>query len=301
MKSLLKWLGIGFGVLVGLAVIAIVAIYAISSMKMNKTYDVQPAAVPIPTDAVSIAEGERLFVTRGCADCHGENLAGKVFIDDPGAGVFAGRNLTAGKRGVGAKREDVDWVRAIRHGIGPDGKPLRFMPSFEFYSLSDAHLGAIIAYIKSASPVDNEPPEVSPGPIIRALFLAGEVPLLSAELIDHDAPRPAAVTVGETAEYGKYLANGCIGCHGDGMSGGNIPGVPPDFPPAANITSAPDTGIGNWQKADFIRAIREGVRPDGSQINPFMPWPNFKRMNDVELGALWLYLRSLPAKQYGNR
>ena len=302
MKKLLIWIGIFVGALVVLIVVAVGAFYWLSSSRLNKTYDVQPDVVTIPTDEAAIEEGERLVITRGCVDCHRENLGGAVVVDSPPTGRIIGANLTSGRGGVGANREDIDWVRAIRHGVGVDGKPLVFMPSHEYYHFNDEELGQIIAYLKQVLPVDNEQPPTSPGPLFRFLFLTGELTMLApAELIDHDAPRPDAVEVGETLEYGEYLAVGCIGCHGDNYSGGPIPGMPPDTPVAPNLTPDPVTGLGNWTEEDFMVAMREGQRPDGSTVDPFMPWPNFSRMTDEELGALWLYLQSLPARAYGNR
>jgi hypothetical protein len=66
----------------------------------------------------------------------------------------------------------------------------------------------------------------------------------------------------------------------------------PDTPPVANLT--PQGALGRWQEADFLRAMRAGVRPDGSAIDPFMPWKTFARMSDTELRALWAYLHALP-------
>lgn len=63
---------------------------------------------------------------------------GRVFLDEPAIGRFVASNLTRGKGGVGASYTDDDWVRAIRHGVGPDGKALLIMPSQEFFNLSDA-------------------------------------------------------------------------------------------------------------------------------------------------------------------
>src|SRR5690606_25887190 len=143
-------------------------------------------------------------------------------------------------------------------GIGPDGKPLLFMPSQEFYPLSDEDLGALIAYLESLPAVDHTPGKSSVGPLGRVLFLAGQLPLLPAEMIDHDAERRATPAPGPTAEYGAYLATGCTGCHGAGFSGGKIPGTPPEFPAASNITPHEATGIGTWAEADFFRALREG-------------------------------------------
>src|SRR5947199_393360 len=78
-------------------------------------------------------------------------------------------------------------------------------------------------------------------------------------------------------DYGQYLADsaGCPSCHGPGLSGGKIPQAPPDTVPAANITSA---GLGAWSEADFLKALRTGMRPDGRVLNTFMPWPYYAQM-----------------------
>jgi hypothetical protein len=130
------------------------------------------------------------------------------------------------------------------------------------------------------------------------------VQLLSAEQIDHTGPRPADVKPGVTVEYGQYLSRTCTNCHGLGFSGGAIPGKPPEdgevFP--ANLTSNTQTGLGTWTEKDFFRVFREGKRPNGSAISDWMPWKKFgAAMTDDELSALWLFVQTLPAKEYGNR
>ncbi len=70
-----------------------------------------------------------------------------------------------------------------------------------------------------------------------------------------------------------------------------------DWPPAPNLTPDPETGLGPWSQDEFFRALREGKRPDGSSIDPVMPWRNTAEMTDLELGAIWAYLRSLPPVQ----
>ncbi|MCL4296669.1 MAG: c-type cytochrome [Anaerolineae bacterium] len=302
MKKVLKWLGIILGGLAGLILLALVGVYFMSESRLNKTYDVQPERVTVPTDAAAVAEGKRLFATRGCMDCHKENGAGGDFIDDPLLGRINASNLTAGQGGVGGTFTDSDWVRAIRHGIDPTGKPLWVMPSEEFNGINDTDLGALIAYIKSLPPVDNDIAASSLGPLGRVLLVTDQIPVLPAEKIDHDAPRPVAIESGVTQEYGAYLAQTCTGCHGATLSGGPIPGVPAEPPYPANLTPEAQTGLGKWTEQDFLVAIREGKRPDGSSIDPKqMPWPNFAQMSDDEISALWLYLQSVPAKPYGQR
>jgi hypothetical protein len=103
-----------------------------------------------------------------------------------------------------------------------------------------------------------------------------------------------------SAAYGQYLANagGCTSCHNPAMSGGGVAG-PPGSPPPPNLTLG---GIPHWTEADFVRALREGKTPDGRDLNNnFMPWRSSGRMTDAEIHALWLWMRSLPAKQLGER
>lgn len=302
MKKVLKGLGL---VLIGFILLLIIVggtVYVLSERSINHHYDVQPAAVTIPTDSAALAHGAYIAVTRGCQDCHGEDKSGLVFLEATPVGRYPARNLTAGAGGVGSTYSDADWVRAIRHGVDPSGRALLFMPSHEYYHLNDGDLGALIAHLKALPPVDNVLPAVEVGPVARLLQVMGEMPLISAAMIDHEAPRPAAPALGETPEYGAYVAVGCTGCHGHGFSGGPIPGVPPEWPPAANLTPDPATGLGQWTEPDFFTLIRTGVRPDGTRVNPnYMPYQATAQMTDTELRALWLYLQSLPPKPEGNR
>lgn len=300
MKKVLKWLGLGLAGLVGLIIIVAVVVVVITNQRINATYDIAVEPVEIPTDEAARVQGEHVAIVRGCTDCHTKNLAGGTLIDEPAIGQINPSNLTSGAGGVGGSYTDTDWVRAIRHGVGPDSKPLIFMPSQEFYFLSDEDLGALIAYLKTAPPVDNQPPAITIGPLGRVLFLAGQIDLVPAEKIDHEAPQPVSPDLGVTAAYGQYLAVACTGCHGSGFSGGPIPGVPPEWPPAANLTPGGD--LAHWSEQEFIETLRKGITPEEKQLNPqYMPWPTYSQMTDDELKAVWLYLQSLPAKETGNR
>jgi mono/diheme cytochrome c family protein len=256
---------------------------------------VDEPALAIPTDATAIAHGEHLAITRGCTECHAADLGGKVLIESFPVGRIAGPNLTRGQGGIGAP-DPLRLERAIRHGIGLDGHLLLFMPATDFAGLSDADTADLISYIASRPPVDRRVPPPIAGPLIRLLFLLGKAPLAYGLRIDPHAAHVAAVTPEPTAAYGRYLAQGCTGCHGERFAGGHVPGTPPSFPDAANITPDPVRGIGKWSKDDFYAALREGKRPDGRTLNTFMPWKAFATMSNVELDALWAYLRTLPAQ-----
>ena len=294
MNKILKWTVMGLGSLTGLIFIYIIIIYLISNSRLNQSYTVPQHSITVPSDTNAIAYGERLSRMRGCTDCHGEDLSGHLMIDDPMVAKLYTSNLTPGKGGIGRTYTDVDWERSIRHGIKPDGKPLLFMPVQEFFHISDNDLGALIAYLKSLPPVDNEQPSNKVGPVGRILYITGKLPLIPAEQIDHTAKHPATPTPGVTVDYGKYLAAACMGCHGPDFSGGHIPGMPPDWPPAANLT--PSGNLKNWSEHDFIQAFRTGTKPNGEAFSQYMPYQTLNAMTDEELKAVWVFLKSLPAK-----
>lgn len=163
----------------------------------------------------------------------------------------------------------------------PNGDGLLFIPSVEFQWLSDEDLAALIAYLKSVPPVDRESTPNKVGPIARAPYLKGDLLLVPAEQVNHEQ-HPAAVPMSVSVEYGRSLANvgGCVGCHGPGLSGGTIPGTPPDWTPATNLTPA---GIGHYTEEDFFRALREGKRPGNVPIDTLMPVRATKQMTDDEV------------------
>jgi hypothetical protein len=90
------------------------------------------------------------------------------------------------------------------------------------------------------------------------------------------------------------------GCHGPGLSGGPIPGAPPELPVPSNITPH-ETGIKAYTGADFMRLLNTGIKRNGKKLDPFMPLPALAAMNDIEKRALWAYLSSIPAQPFGNR
>lgn len=293
MKKILKWVGIVLAGLVGIIIVAVVGLSVSANTRLNKTYNVEPAPVAIPDDESAIERGEYIFAST-CAGCHGDDLSGTRFFDDPAIGYFPAPNLTAGQGGIGATYSDVDFVRAIRHGVDPDGKPLMVMPSKSYWYFSDEDLGAVIAYVKSAPAVDNKLDEKKLKPLGRVLMAVGAFgDVLSAEVLDHDAPRPSASERGVTAEYGEYLVNtlDCRSCHGAELAGAQP--SEPGAPFSANLT--PGGVLAIWTADDFIETMRTGVSPYGRELDPhFMPWKEYGRLSDDDLTATFLYLQSLP-------
>ena len=297
MRKVLKWIGIVLGGLVLLLVIAGISLYLVARGRLNRDYDIQVEAITIPTDEASVERGRHLVeAVSGCGGCHGDGLAGAVFIDDPAIGTFYASNLTSGEGGVGARFSDTDWVRAIRHGVRPDGTPLLIMPSNLYYRYSDEDLGAIIAYLKSLPPVGNQTPArqfAIPAHFLLALGVFGP-DAFPAEVIDHEGPHPEPPELAVTEAYGEHLTYvaGCRGCHATELAGGQ--GAPGE-PMAPNLT--PGGELANWSEEDFFILMRSGTTPEGQQVNPFMPWMDFQNMTDEEIQAIWLYLQSIPARE----
>ena len=294
MKRIIRMLAYGLLTLVVLAAGVLGIAWWRTEVALARVYTLAEVELPVSGDPAQVERGRHLAVTRGCTDCHGDDLAGGVVIDAGPVGLYVAANLTPA--GAGAGMDANLFEHAVRHGVGRDGRPLRFMPATDFAAMGDDDVAALYAYVKSVPPATRELPETWIGPLGRVLYLFDQVPvLLTAESVDHaaaSAPRVAPV-VAATADYGRYLAQGCTGCHGERFAGGRIPGAPPDLPIAANLTPDP-SGLGAWSEADFMRAIRDGKRPDGSAIDPFMPWKSLGHMTDTELRALYAYLRSLP-------
>jgi len=301
MGRLFRWLGIVVAAVLALVLLAAAFVAVVSWRRISRVHTVN-VVVPrsIPSDAAAIERGKHVATAMGsCTYCHGPDLGGQI-MQQPGAfGTLAAPNLTRGAGGLGTTFTDTDWVRAIRHGIHRDGTSLLVMPSEAFVYMNEADLGDLIAYLKQLPAVDREVPPSRLGPLGRTLLVAGQVSLITDRT--PSMPFPAIVPPGPTLEYGRYLAGftGCIGCHGPGLSGGHVEG-PPGAPPAANLTPH-SSGLENWTETDFDHALRRGVRKNGTPIDIFMPWPNFSGMTDVEVEALWLFVRSVPAKAFGNR
>jgi mono/diheme cytochrome c family protein len=302
MKATLKWVGIAAGALFGLLILAMLILYGKGQMRLNKKYEVSVKLVLIPIDAESLAEGKRIFQYRGCEACHGEHLQGLVYMDNPALGQVITPNLTRGQGGIGAQRTDEDLIRDIKHGVRPDKTPLLFMPSTEFYFLSDADLGKVLAYIRSMPPVDNivQPSKLSSTGFI-VMNVIKTITFLPAELIPHDQTPPPAPEPGVTAQYGEYLSLSCKVCHGLTLSGGEIPGFPAEWPATPNLTSGTGSRLPAWEEAGFIEIVHYGEK-HGRRINPnYMPWRSYRHMTDDELRAVYMYLMSLPPKDFGNR
>ncbi len=248
------------------------------------SFDPPPAfAAAIPTDAAAIAQGRHLALTRGCIGCHGDRLQGEVFDDDPIEGRAVAANLTRLVHDHGP----AVFERALRHGIGHDGRALWSMPSYNFVALSDADVAALYAYARSL-------------PVAATPLPAGWVglPRLAIALGD-DAAIPAFLGKVPPLRWqrhpdpavrrGEYLTmTSCTECHGFGLRG--------DDPFAPPGKGAPDLAIvASYDKADFTRLMRTGKAAGNRELRLMsrVARARFVHWTDSEVEDLYAFLSAL--------
>jgi len=273
-----------------LATAAFLAATWLGERKMARTVEVKVVPVPFASDAATLKRGRYLFESRGCAECHAADGHGLAFIDDP-SGLYAkSPDITPSRLGVTARYSEADWVRALRHGIDPDGRPLLIMPSEDYSRMSDADLAAIVAYARSLAAASGERAEIHLPMRVKALYGVGLVKD-SAEKIDHRlAPSPARVPEA-SAQYGDYVAQMCRGCHRADLTGGPIAGAPPDWPPASRLAPGPASAMARYDSlAKFATMLRDGKRPDGTAVSPVMPFATLRNLDETEVAALYAFL-----------
>jgi mono/diheme cytochrome c family protein len=273
-----------------LLLLAYALIYLRITNRLNKEYRVKAEPLSIHFDSASLASGERLVAIRACKECHGSDLGGNVLIDDFLIGRFVVKNLTRGKGGLPSDFTTDDWVLALKHGLGRDGRPLKLMPSHELSEMSEKDMADIIAYCSLLPDVDREMPSFKIGPLAYVLTEFDKIPLIPAENTEHDKPFAKNMKPEATEEYGKYLAAMCVNCHGSNYKGGKS--LVPGGKAPADISSTGNPG--KWSHQQFMHALRTGETPEGKNMKPEeMPWTITKNYSDTELTALHLFLVSI--------
>jgi cytochrome c553 len=332
MRRALRYIAWGLAAIVVLALIAWFWAYQVAMGRYEKEWTVHSASFPIPfplteqeltvlraeriaagaspTDPLAgvdlngiaferaIVRGRHLVESRtACDSCHAKDFGGGTIIDVALVGHWVAPNLTSGKGSVTQGFTANDWDRAVRHGVRRNGQTSS-MPSQDFVNLTDRELSDIVAYIHSMPPVDRDLGRVKFGPVFSFL-IATDPKTFVATTLDHNKPHavepPAALA---NAELGQHIVQVCRGCHGPNLSGGKLAGDP-DMPIVANLTPH-ETGLKSWNESDFLRAMREGKRKDGTAINRAMPWEAYGKMTDTELKAVWSYLQTVPPREKGN-
>lgn len=283
MKRVLRWAGRGILVVAGLLVVAVGVVYAVSSRKMAARYDLPlDESIAFPSDSAAIVEGERLARIYGCyAGCHGSGAEGQLFMDEFLMGTIKAPDLTRAVRSM----SDAELERVIRHGIRVDGDPVYVMPSASFFDLTDEHLGAIVAFLRSLPESDGPETSVRFGPVPRMMFVLDHIEPAAATL-DHDAPRLEPGDGSDPEALGRYLARtACSECHGRDLAGGSNP-----------VFTTPNLAIvASYSAEQFRTLMREGV-PRGDVelgIMAAVAQKRFAHLTDAEIDGLYAYLTDM--------
>lgn len=308
-------------VLLSLTLIVVLAIAAFSvyvASRQHLRFDVPEPPVAASTDSAVIARGHYVVRTlASCGSCHGDPT--QVKADMEGAetplsggyefhippGVIRPRNITPDpETGIG-RFTDGQVARALRYGVGHDGRAL--LPFMEMQGLSDEDLVAVVSYLRSQPPVHHlvaMHDYTLLGKIVKATVLSQPVGPKSTPL--HATPH------GATVENGQYLAGSvanCWSCHTDrNLNTGEMTGAlfsgstvfTDDNDPKRtwhppNLTPAPRTGLSARMTEDqFVARIRAGRILPGSP----MPWEKFRQMQEDDLRAIYRFLRTLPPVEH---
>lgn len=298
-----KWMKRTSAALATLAVLGVTAALAgkyMGERKLQRVIKVVVQPVPVNPSPAALAQGRYLFSTRGCADCHGPTGAGKEVINS-GNMLIVSPNISPGANSVTSGYTATDWVRTLRHGVKPDGTPIMIMPSEDYARLTDEDLASIIAYVTQLAPVPGQPRTIRLPFVVKVMYGYGAI-RDAAEIIDHTLAPEQPVKAEVSIAHGKYVAHSCVGCHGATLSGGRIPGSPPEWPATANLTPGQGSAMVRYPTPEvFTTMLRSGTRPDGTPISSVMPFGSLKQMNDTDVHALHAYLKTLPPHMAGGR
>jgi cytochrome c553 len=278
MKRLLRWLRLGLLWLLALVILTAAVVYLLSERLVRRRYDEPLVAIAVPMDSLSISEGQRLATLRGCSGgCHGSEIEGGVFIDEPLLAKLVAPNLTAAVR----MYSDAELARIIRRGVRPDGRSVLGMPSEMFSPLTDADLGRIIAYLRSRPPQSGPGREVRLGPLARLGIVTGQYAPAAFGVRQADSAARAFPPPGDSTAPGAYLARTvCTECHGLELEGGE---------------TTPDLVIVTGYSLEAFTTLLRTGQPAGNRELRLMKQVALKRsrhFTDAEIGALYLFLRA---------
>jgi cytochrome c553 len=299
----------------GILLLVIVAGGAVVvASRQHLQFDAPYPEVAASTDSAVVERGR--YIVRElapCAACHGDptqraaNAAGADvplsggFVFDIPPGQINVRNLTPDAETGMGKVSDKAIARALRYGVGHDGRAL--LPFMEMQGLSDDDLQAVVSYLRTQAPVRNPVPPhhyTLLGKVVRATVLAKPV--------GPSAPPPSRAPRGTSVETGRYLSESvalCWACHTQRSQvtgaitgpryGGTTGFTESDDPGRSwsppNITSDPETGrLGRMTEDQFVTRFRQGRVIPGSP----MPWQGFSRLAEDDLRAIYRYLKTVP-------
>ncbi len=283
----MRWLSIILMSVLVLTGLAFGLVYFVSEQKLSDRDAVLSFDLPIPEDEASIERGRHIARTRGCFGCHGQELAGKNFDEQ---WDWPKRAVAPNLAKYARNHDAATMEAAIRQGIGADGRELVSMPSYNFSSLRDDDLAALLGFLRAAPLVEEPLPSPALGWEARWGFVKGDELSMAdwAAMVPPLRIDPAKDP--ELAE-GEYLAmTMCNECHGLDLRGdtyGSTMGFGPPIPDLAIVAT--------YDRTQFEALIESGVFPDGRRLGimTLVAPDRFPSLSDLEIDRLHGFLQSL--------
>jgi len=306
MKRILKILGIVIGVIV-LAIAAFAVYVGASDIP---SYENNAPEMNVQLTPERVEEGARI-ASMLCSSCHRSDdrkLGGNHMVDASDFGEIHSPNITQHPEYGINDYTDGELAYLFRTGIKKDGQYAPpYMPKFPH--MSDEDIASIIAFLRSDHPLvqpSNKATEpCKPNFIAKLLSRVAFKPLPYPDGPIVAPPPTNKVKFGEYAATAKF---DCYQCHSADFKtnnslepslslgffgGGNpIPDLEGNRIISANLTMDEATGLGSWTEEEFVKAVKMGIRPDGTAARyPMLP---YSQMTDEEATAIWAYLKTLP-------
>ena len=220
---------------------------------------------------------------------------GAIMINEKNFSIAAPNITPDEETGAGTWTDDM-FARAIREGVGHDGRALYPLMLYqEFKKFSDEDIASIVVYLRTLPPVKNKLPKRKLPLEVQKMIVHLPLPIYKA------IPEPDFSNV---MERGKYMTQigGCIGCHTSwetslkpGLFAGGMEFLDPDGKSySANLTTD-ESGL-TYDEDIFINIIRTGK---GGTLHSAMPWFVIKNYTDEDLRAIYKYLKTQkPVRHY---
>ena len=181
--------------------------------------EAEPAALTFEgadasSPAAKVAHGKRLATILDCTGCHGNDLQGSDLAEKPADGAMYAPNITL----LLANYSDAELDKLLRGGVPKDGREFWFMPVESYQFLSDADVGAVIAYLRTVKPAGKAVPAFQKNRALQKEIAAGTIGNAQVQMAKFRKEMPPEV--GEQHAWGRYLAqNSCTACHNNALQG----------------------------------------------------------------------------------
>jgi cytochrome c553 len=276
MKRILKVAAIVAGGIGGLLLCIALYVLIASEAVVTRTYAIPVTSFDAPSDSVSAGRGKHLATIYGCNNCHGRELQGTVFLDDPKLARIHAPNLTR----VVKEYTDAELERLLRHGVKRDGRSVWIMPSQMYSRLTDQDLADVIAYVRSMPERDGVDRGLTLRPLARIGILTGQFTPVAAQ-IQADGGSRQTPDSSDPLARGRYLVmTACTECHGLDLQGSAFLKAPSLLIAAA------------YSSEDFAHLMHTGTGMGGRKLDLMAKAAKgrFSSFTDEEIAAIRAYL-----------